>query len=160
MRRRRGSPRSASWPLAAERQRPQRAGLDDAADPVLRDGARVQPVQQRQGRTGTILGEQDACQQQMFGFGWIAWLVASAEALLVRPAGRARQVTLGQEQPCPFRGTRVEQAVYRGTGANRPASPIASKAPAWSPSACRIQARVIQASRERGGSMSELTAQA
>ena len=67
-----------------------RSGFDDAADPVLRNGARVQPVQQLKGRTRTILGEQDARQQQMFGLGWIVRLVASAEALLIRPAGRAR----------------------------------------------------------------------
>ena len=134
-----------------QRQGSQRSGFDDAADPVLRNGARVQPVQQLKGRTWTVLGEQDARQQQMFGFGWIVWLVASAEALLVRPAGRARQVTLGQEQPCPFRRHGVEQAVYRGPGANRPASPIASRAPAWSPLACRIQARVTRPAASGAG---------
>jgi len=47
--------------------------------------------------------------------GWIAWLVAGAQALLIRPAGGARQVPLGQEQPGAFRRHGVEQAVHRGT---------------------------------------------
>ena len=48
-----------------QRQRPQRADLDQAAGPVLRGRRRVQPVQQRQRRAGPVLGQQDARQHQM-----------------------------------------------------------------------------------------------
>src|SRR5690348_1203546 len=94
----------------------------------------------------------------MFGFGWIAWLVASAEALLVRPAGRARQVTLGQEQPCPFRRHGVEQAVYRGTRGEPPGLPDRIQGSDLVAAGLPDPGQGDQAGRERGG-VGELTAQ-
>ena len=52
--------------LAGGRQRPQRAGLDDAASPVLGDRRRVQPAQQRQRLAGLALGEQHPGQHQRY----------------------------------------------------------------------------------------------
>ena len=93
-----------------QRQRPQRAGLDEAAGPVLGDRRGVQPVQQRQRLAGPVLGEQDPGQHQVPGFAGVVWLVVRAEAVVLRESGRGGQVALGQQQPGPPGGDRVEQA--------------------------------------------------
>jgi len=48
-----------------QRQRPQRAGLDEAAGAALGDRRGVQPVQQRECLPGPVLGEQDPGQDQV-----------------------------------------------------------------------------------------------
>ena len=52
----------------------------------------------------------------------VAHLVVRAQAALLRPADGRREVALGQQQPSPLRGDRVEQAVTPGSGATRSAS--------------------------------------
>ena len=63
-----GVDRACLHPAGGQRQRPQRAGLDEAANPVLGGSRGVQPVQQRQRLAGPALGEQQAGQHQMPGF--------------------------------------------------------------------------------------------
>ena len=65
------------------------------------------------------------------------------QAGLVRPPRGRGHVTLGQQQPRPLRRNRVEQASRR-SGEACLASPIASRAPAGSPVACRIHASVTR----------------
>ena len=57
--------RSRLLAAGRERQRPQRAGLDEAAGPVLGGRRRVQPVQQRKRPAGPALGEQHPGQHEM-----------------------------------------------------------------------------------------------
>jgi len=59
-------------------QRPQRAGLDQAAGTVLGFRRGVQPVQQCQRLAWRILGEQDPGQHQMPGFAGVVRLVVRA----------------------------------------------------------------------------------
>ena len=86
-----------------QRQRPQRAGFDDAAGPVLADRSRVQPVQQRECLAGLALGEQDPGQHEVPGLAGVVRLVVRAESGLLRPPGGSGQVALGQQQPRPLR---------------------------------------------------------
>jgi hypothetical protein len=98
--------------LAGGRQceSPQRADLDDAARPVLADGRRVQPLQQRERRARAVLGEQHPGQHQVLGLPRVAGFVVRAEAAMLRPAGGCGDLALGQLQPGPLRRDRVEQA--------------------------------------------------
>ena len=57
--------RAVCLTAGGQRQRPQRADLDQAADPVLSGRRRMQPVQQRERRAGPGLGQQDPGQHQM-----------------------------------------------------------------------------------------------
>ena len=91
-------------------QCPQRAGLDQAAGTVPGFRRRVQPVQQREGLAGPVLGEQHPGQHQVPGFARVVRLVVRAEAVVLRESGRRGQVALGQQQPGPLGGDRVEQA--------------------------------------------------
>ena len=93
-----------------QRQRPQCAGLDEAAGPVLGGRRGVQPVQQGECLAGPVLGEQDPGQHQVPGLAGVVRLVVRAEAVLLRETGRGGQVTVGQQQPGPLGGDRVEQA--------------------------------------------------
>ena len=77
---------------------------------VLRGGGAVQPVQQRERLAGPVLCEQDPGQDQVAGFASVIWLVVRAEAVVLGETGRARHVTLGQQQPRPLRRDRIEQA--------------------------------------------------
>jgi len=61
----------------------------------------VQPVEQREGLAGPVLGEKDPSQDQVPGFAGVVWLVVRAEAVVLRETGRGGQVTLGQQQPGP-----------------------------------------------------------
>ena len=91
-------------------QRPQRTDLDQATGPVLGDRRGVQPVQQCQRLPGPVLGQQDPGQHQVAGFSGIVWLVVRAKAVLLGKAGCGEQVALGQQQPGPLRGNRVDHA--------------------------------------------------
>ena len=93
-----------------QRQCPQRAGLDQAAGTVLDFRRGVQPVQQCEGLAGPVLGEQHPGQHQVPGFARVVRLVVRAEAVVRRESGRGGQVALGQQQPGPLGGDRVEQA--------------------------------------------------
>ena len=126
-----------------QRQRPQRAGLDETAGPVLGDRRRVHPVQQRERRGGPILGQQHPGQHQVSRLPRIARLVPGAQAGLIRPPRGRGHVALGQQQPRLLRRSRVEQASRR-PGEACSASPIAASAPSGSPVACRIHARVTR----------------
>ncbi len=79
------------------RQRPQRPGFDYAADAVLADRRRVQPVHQREGPVGPALGEQHPGQQQIARLVRVVRLVVRAEAAFLRPVGGGSQVTLTQQ---------------------------------------------------------------
>ena len=92
-----------------QRQRPQRLNLDDAAGPALASRGGQQPLQQRECRTGTVLGEQHARQQQVRRLPGVIRLVLWAEASRHRPLAGRGDIALGQQQPRPLRGHRVEQ---------------------------------------------------
>ena len=70
----------------------------------------MQPVQQCQRLPGPVLGEQEPGQHQVPGLARIVLLVVRAEAVVLCETGRGGQVTLGQQQPGPPGGGRVEQA--------------------------------------------------
>ena len=93
-----------------QRQRPQRADLDEAAAPVLGGGRGVQPVQQGERLPGPVLGEQDPGPNQVPGLTCVVWLIVRAEAVLLREPGRCSEVALGQQQPGPPGRNGVEQA--------------------------------------------------
>ena len=111
-RKRTGEGRDRAFFIAGgrQRQRPQRTALDEAAGTALGFRRGVQPVQQRERLAGPVLGEQDPGQHQVPGLPCVVWLVVRAEAVLLRETGRAGQVALGQQQPGPLGGDRVEQA--------------------------------------------------
>ena len=92
-----------------QRQRPQRADLDEAAGPVLGGRGRVQPAQQRKRPIGLPLGQQDARQHQVLTLAGVVRLVIRVQAAFLRPAGGLGQVALSQQQPRPLRRDRVEQ---------------------------------------------------
>lgn len=92
-----------------QRERPQRLNLDDVADAALARRGGQQPLQQRECRAGTVLGEQHARQQQIPRRPRVIRLVLGAKASRLRPLAGRRDITLGQQQPRPLRGHRVEQ---------------------------------------------------
>ena len=99
-----------------QRQRPQRAGLDHAADPVLGDRRGVQPVQQRERLGGPLLGQQHPGQHQVSRLPRVTRLIVGVQAGLMRPPRGRGHVTLGQQQPGVLRRGRVEQASRRRRG--------------------------------------------
>ena len=84
-----------------QRQRPQRADLDQAAGPVLGDRCGVQPVQQRERLAGLALGQQDPGQHQMPRLARVVRLVARAEAASARSSGRPRPRRPGPAAAAP-----------------------------------------------------------
>ena len=136
-------PRPASSPLAASASA--RSAPASIRLPIRSwaTAARVQPVQQRERLGGPLLGQQHPGQHQVSRLPRVVRLVVRVEAALFRPARGRGQVALGQQQPRPLRRDRVEQA-GRVPAQTCMASPIASRAPAGSPAACRIHASVTR----------------
>ena len=95
-----------------QRQRPQRLNLDDAAGPALASRGGKQPLQQRECGAGVVLGEQHPGQHQIPGLPRVVWLVVWAKTSRLRPLGGRADIALGQQQPRPLRGHRVEQGDY------------------------------------------------
>ena len=144
-----GGHRAGFLAAGRQRQRPQRADLDQAAGPVLGRGRRVQPVQQRERLTGPVLGQQHPGQHQVPGLAGVAWLVVRAEAVLLgrsapRRPGRPGPAAAAPAAPGPG------SAGPAGPGEACPASAIASSAPAGSPVACQIIASVARPSASGG----------
>ena len=125
-------------------QRLQRADLDEAAGPVLGGRRGEHFLHERERLSRALFGEQHPGQDQVLPFARVARFVDRAQASFSGPLSGASDVALGQQQPRPLRGDRVEQAGDVRASAARPASPIASSAPPGSPRACRIQARVTR----------------
>jgi len=90
-----GRDRACFAAVAGPRQRQQRARLDEPARPVLGFRRGVQPGEQREGRAGPVLGEQEPGQDQVPGFAGVVCLVVWAEAVFLRETGRGGQVALG-----------------------------------------------------------------
>ena len=133
---------------SGQSQRPQRAGLDQAAGTVLGDRRGVQPVQQCQRLPGAVLGEQDPGQHQVPRLARVVLVVVRSEAGFFGPAGGCYEVTLGQQQPRPLCRDRVEQPGWPGRGL--PGLADSCQGPAGSPVACRIQASVTRPAASGG----------
>ena len=102
----------------------------------------MQPAEQRERQAGSALGEQHPGQHQEPRPAGVLWLAVRGEAGRFGPVHGGGDIALGQQQPHSLRRDRVEQA-----GRSRAAwmaSPIASRAPAGSSLACRIQASVAR----------------
>ena len=119
-------------------------------DPVLAGCCGVEPLQEVPGLDRVrLLGEQHPCQYQVAGFAPVAQCVVDAEVLprvsIAAPGSRSPWVN--HNRAC-WAGTGL--GLPAGPGDNRVASFMASAAPAGSPAAWRIQAKVARPAA-RGG---------
>jgi len=115
--------------------------LDAAAHPALGQREMVQPLQQRERLVRGLLGDAQPDQDQGLALVGIVGLALAGEAARGDPVGDSGELALSEQQPHPLHRGREDQVGDQLLAGQDPLGlPMASRAPGWSPHACRIQA--------------------
>ena len=123
-----------------QRQRPQRADLDDAACPALGGRRHEHSFHERKRLSRAVLGEQHPGQHQIRRLAGVIRLVVRAKVSAFAHWAAALTSPWASSSRARCDGTGLSRAITCGLSSTCPASPIASRAAAASPCACRIRA--------------------